>query len=146
MITQKHIQLHGKCLAILGMIQTANERITRAKIEVRNYDNGDPMNFSRLFIDRDELVDKIDRYARVKNRLVRYYADTMTQIIEPVIIKTLNNEYINSGATGTQTPGEGFFRTPRGTAKIQGTTGETGQFVHDQRSADSGIKQPVDKS
>jgi hypothetical protein len=120
------------------MIQEVNNRIARAKSDIHVYDNGDPMNFLRLFTDREELVHEVTRHTQVRERLVRYYADTMSQIIEPVIIKTLNNGSIPSGATGTQTPGEAFLRTSGSSSQVQGTIGQTGKFVCDKRVANCG--------
>ena len=135
MITTQHIRLHSKCLAILAMIQKVNNRISQAKSDIHAHDNGDPLNFLRLFVDRDELVNEVTHNMRVKQRLVRYYADTMEALIKPVIIKTLNNGSNPSGATGTQTPGEAFLRTAGSSSQVQGIIGQTGKFVCDKRVA-----------
>ena len=146
MITTQNIRLHAKCLAILEMIQTVNNRISAAKTEIRIYDNGDPLNFLRLFTDRDELVDTIEHNMRVKERLAAYYADTLIRLITPVISKTKYDESIPSGAAGTQTPGETVLRKTGGPEQIQGIAGQTRQFVRDQRVADRGQQWHAGKS
>jgi hypothetical protein len=146
MITTQNIRLHAKCLAILEMIQTVNNRISAAKADIRIYDNGDPLNFLRLFTDRDELVATVEHNKRVKERLAAYYADTLVALITPVISKTKYDESVPSGAAGTQTPGKAIFRETGGPEQIQGIAGQTRQFVRDQRSANCGQQRHAGQS
>ena len=82
MLTNKFIKLHNKCAAIMELIQTVNNRLSRATSDLYLYDNVPPLHTIRLFTTRTILLNTIAHLKKVRQRLICYYADTNMAIIE----------------------------------------------------------------
>ena len=87
MYTSKPIKHHNKCLAILEMIQTANNRIEAERSRLYHYDNTkDTYSPVRLFHTREGIIEVMDHWKAVAARLERYYEKTFVQLL-PVIFQ-----------------------------------------------------------
>lgn len=82
MYTSHKIHTHNKCLCILEMIQAANNRMEKARVNLLSYENSKWNSITRLMYCREDLRNEYDRMQAVKNRLVNYYLNTMQSLIE----------------------------------------------------------------
>ena len=89
MYTNKSIHLHSKCLAILDMIQRVNNRLADEKSKLKIYNNNVEQKrfFSMLNIlnTAEGIQAEINHQTKLKERLVRSYANTVENLIEPIL-------------------------------------------------------------
>jgi hypothetical protein len=83
MLTQQHTQIHEKCLQILDLMDRAEKNLTEARWMLNQYDNGGVFSNINLFTNRYELLENLQIKKAVYNRLIGYYASTMTKLIMP---------------------------------------------------------------
>lgn len=106
MITSQSIKTHSKCLEILEMIKTCNNRISAAVCDLYHYNNAKPLDPIRIVHDRKEFEDILNKYKAIKNRLVLYYINTLLTLVQTPLTyleqKQNKNEHItDTGATDT---------------------------------------------
>lgn len=80
MYTSHKIHTHNKCLCILEMIKEVNNRIERNRADLKLYDNSRWDSPIQIMNRRQDFFDRMQRYAKIKNRLVSYYENTIAQL------------------------------------------------------------------
>ena len=90
MYTNSFIRLHSKCLAILDLIQQVNNRLEANRSDLHHFDNSGPFSNIRLFTTRREITDRVSRNKVIRERLVNWYADTMTALTFETMKRTIN--------------------------------------------------------
>ena len=95
MLTQKHTQIHEKCIKILDLMDRAGNNVIEARWRLNQYDSGGVLSNINLFTSRHKLVEDLKFKMAVHFRLIGYYASTMTKLIMPaakrVFFHTHNN-------------------------------------------------------
>jgi len=81
MYVNKKIELHAKCLAVLGMIGRLNERISQSERRLHNWDRAGWDANIRLMWKREEISYRIETDCLIKERLVNYYQRTMGKLM-----------------------------------------------------------------
>jgi len=85
MYVNKKIELHTKCLAVLGMIGRLNERISRSERRLANWDRSGWDANIRLMWKREDLAYKIESDYTSRERLVNYYEKTTGKLHETAV-------------------------------------------------------------
>lgn len=80
MYTSNKIHIHNKCLCILEMIQTVNNRIENARAKLFAYEHSKWDSIIRIMHSREDLRNDYDRMQAVKERLVKYYENTFSKL------------------------------------------------------------------
>ncbi len=78
-LTNKNLKLHKRALAILEMIEICDNRIQDYKNQLKRT--------PKLYYDgvRNYYTKNIDKHIAIKDRLIRYYADVMVRLTNPII-------------------------------------------------------------
>lgn len=70
-----------KLISIIELIEKAHNRMNDSKAILYTYDNAkDEFATVRLFAKRDNLVEEIDKYNRIINRLNLYYRNQLNEL------------------------------------------------------------------
>ena len=85
MYTSNSINIHNKCLGILELIKTVNNRIEDKRSKLHLMDMSDVWHPVNLMNNRADIVFQIAYYHEVKTRLIMYYGNTMEKLIAPAI-------------------------------------------------------------
>jgi len=85
MLVNKKIELHAKCLAVLGMIGRLNERISQSERRLHNWDRAGWDANIRLMWKREEISYRIETDCLIKERLVNYYQRTLDKLHETAV-------------------------------------------------------------
>ena len=95
MLKQQHTELHEKCLQILELMDRAEKNLTEARWRLNQYDNDGIWSNMNLFTSRYKLLEDLKLKKAVYNRLINYYANTMTKLIEPAVKKVFFHTHNN---------------------------------------------------
>jgi hypothetical protein len=92
---QQHTQIHEKCLQILDLMDRAENNLTEARWRLKQYDNEGVFSNMNLFTSRYKLLEDLKIKKAVYNRLIGYYANTLTKLIEPAVKKVFFHTFNN---------------------------------------------------